>query len=431
MRPPPVRDRAQRFRTAAAVLVVDVVAAEVVTALDAAGIPSLLLKGPAVAAWLYGPSEVRPYVDIDLLVPVDRRADAEGVLDRLGFRYLFEGVRPVEEKLHARTWVRGDEPTVDLHTTLNVLPTEAPHAFAVLGADARTLVVSGVVVAVPRPACMALIVALHALQRGPGEQQLLDELARAIRIGGIDLWKEAAGVASELRAGGLLRAALGLVPTGAALADEIGLPPVPVRAAILATASADARACALAFDRIGTSSSWRHKGSLLMRLVIPTPSYLRATRAGGDAGLVAGYRRRWTRLKSARDGYLIWRSAIRDCGASRRIADRVEIVAWSLGTRVLVGAVGTVRTLGLLDRVRLQRSTGERLAQTDHDALFRLAGRCLGQSIARSQYLRVRGRPHWLILGVDTSTGDFQAHAWLEPLDPAPAEFEVLHRFSR
>jgi len=164
--------------------------------------------------------------------------------------------------------------------------------------------------------------------------------------------------------------------------------------------------------------------------VVPTPSYLQA--AGADrAGLVAGYRRRWVRLRGARRGYLTWRSAVRGCGASRRPTDRVEVVAWALGARVSVAIVGPTRALRLLDRVPLRRSGGEHLAATDRDALFRLAGRCLGEAVARSQYLRVRGRPHELVLGVAGSAGDLRAHAWLEPLDAAPAGFEALHRFSR
>nr|MDQ6948093.1 lasso peptide biosynthesis B2 protein [Actinomycetota bacterium] len=111
--------------------------------------------------------------------------------------------------------------------------------------------------------------------------------------------------------------------------------------------------------------------------------------------------------------------------------DRVEVVAWSLASRILVTFTGPNHALRLLDRVRLRRTGGEHLAATDRDALFRLAGRCLGEAVARSEYLRVRGRPHELVLGVAGTAGDFRAHAWLEPLDPVPAGFHALHRYSR
>jgi hypothetical protein len=50
----------------------DLVTAEVVTALGAASVPAILLKGPTFARWLYAPGETRGYADSDLLVPRDR-----------------------------------------------------------------------------------------------------------------------------------------------------------------------------------------------------------------------------------------------------------------------------------------------------------------------------------------------------------------------
>ena len=50
-------------------MVIDAVTAEVVGAFAAVGIPSILLKGPALVRWLYPAGEGRPYLDSDLLVP--------------------------------------------------------------------------------------------------------------------------------------------------------------------------------------------------------------------------------------------------------------------------------------------------------------------------------------------------------------------------
>jgi hypothetical protein len=234
-----------------------------------------------------------------------------------------------------------------------------------------------------------------------------------------------------LDAGGLLRAALGLILGGQSLADDLGLPPAPVRAVIMATASSDTRACALGFDRVGASPSWRQKASLLARAVIPTSGYLRAVGGPADTTLASRYGRRLLRLTGVIGGYRAWRSAVRACGASRRVSDRVEVAVWSLIARAGIRVGGPTATLRVLDRIPLRRHGGEELAATDRDALFRLAGRCLGESTARSQYLRVRGRRHRLVLGVASSPLGLRSHAWLEPMDAPPPGFEVIHSFDR
>ncbi len=416
---------------AAATLLVDAIAAEAVTALDRAGVPSVLLKGPAVAAWLYQPSEVRTYSDVDLLVPPRSLGAAERVLAALGFRYVFDGVNVLERPSHARTWIRVDDPPIDLHIGLGEVPAPSEDVWAVLSDGATKLDVGTAPVLVPDTASLALIVALHALQHGPDEPRLIDELGRAVTSTGTDVWQEAADAAAKLNASGLLRAALGLVEAGPALADELDLPAAPVRAVILATASAGARTCALGLDRIGAAPSWREKAALLVRAVIPTPAYLRGTEGTSGTGLASSYGRRLARLRSVVEGFRAWRSAVRECGASRRLSDRIEVVAWSLAARVGIGTVGVKATLRLFDLIPLQRRGGERLAFTERDALFRLAGRCLGESIARSAYLRLRGSRHELVLGVRRSANGVQGHAWLEPFDTAPPEFEVIHRFGR
>ncbi|MEZ5165235.1 MAG: lasso peptide biosynthesis B2 protein [Acidimicrobiales bacterium] len=47
---------------------------------------------------------------------------------------------------------------------------------------------------------------------------------------------------------------------------------------------------------------------------------------------------------------------------------------------------------------------------------FRGAGACLSRGMARSQYLRMRGIPTTLVLGVAGGIAAFDAHAWLEPI---------------
>jgi hypothetical protein len=60
------------LRLTAHALARDVATAEVVEALRAAGVRSIVLKGPSIARWLYADGQPRPYGDTDLLVsPAD------------------------------------------------------------------------------------------------------------------------------------------------------------------------------------------------------------------------------------------------------------------------------------------------------------------------------------------------------------------------
>src|ERR687893_43534 len=67
-------------------LAVDAVSAEVLDALRAAHVPTILLKGPSVAEWLYHQGPGRSYLDTDVLVAPPALADAERVLAELGFQ---------------------------------------------------------------------------------------------------------------------------------------------------------------------------------------------------------------------------------------------------------------------------------------------------------------------------------------------------------
>ena len=78
--------QAERLSLTADRIRIDAATAEVLRAFDAAGVGSLLLKGPALSGWLYAADEPRSYLDSDLWIrPVDA-SQAERVLRALGFR---------------------------------------------------------------------------------------------------------------------------------------------------------------------------------------------------------------------------------------------------------------------------------------------------------------------------------------------------------
>ena len=76
--------QAERLSLTADRIRIDAATAEVLRAFDAAGVGSLLLKGPALSGWLYAADEPRSYLDSDLWIrPVDA-SQAERVLGLWG-----------------------------------------------------------------------------------------------------------------------------------------------------------------------------------------------------------------------------------------------------------------------------------------------------------------------------------------------------------
>jgi hypothetical protein len=211
-------------------LLVDGWTAEAVAALraDAVPVPVVLLKGPAVARWLYADApHTRSYTDVDLLVApadVDRAADV--LRRRLGYR----GGSPVRLALaadHATTLYRErDGATVDLHWKLHGmehLPADAP-VWPLLTADAEELVVAGRPVPVPGVVARTLHVALHVEPDDGPASQPSEDLRRAVERVDRATWAAAAAMARALDVDAEMGARLRLQPAGAQLADDLGLP---------------------------------------------------------------------------------------------------------------------------------------------------------------------------------------------------------------
>ncbi|HSI26006.1 MAG TPA: nucleotidyltransferase family protein, partial [Aeromicrobium sp.] len=147
-------------------LALDGAAADVVRALAAANIAHLLLKGPAMAHWLYAedPSS-RTYTDVDLLVsPADFEA-AEDVIAGMGFLRPVSGYRDrIESWVPESAWERpGAPPTfVDLHRGFHGVPVGAWDSFwTVMDEQTALIEVGGAHMRIPDAAGCALIAALH------------------------------------------------------------------------------------------------------------------------------------------------------------------------------------------------------------------------------------------------------------------------------
>lgn len=106
-------------QVAARKLLVDVTSDEVISALGSAGVRSILLKGPAIAEWLYESSSERPYMDCDLLIEPATFDQASACMTSLGFEQELEEVRPEGLPPKTQDWVRQrDGVVVELHRYL-------------------------------------------------------------------------------------------------------------------------------------------------------------------------------------------------------------------------------------------------------------------------------------------------------------------------
>jgi hypothetical protein len=255
------------------VLHLDMIAAEAVGVLRNAGIPSILLKGPALARWLYDDVAERPYVDVDLLVPASRMAGAEDALTGIGLRRA--GLESIKDDWprHAVVFRTDEGAAVDLHRTLMGVGVEDDRLWAALSSRTQQMSVAGTMLDVLVPSARALVVVLHAAKDGRRVAKTRTDLERCLSRVEIEMWPEVAELASDLQAKPAFEAGLRLVPAGEALADRLGLSGgVPVDVAIRATG---APPLAVGIDWLLTSRGVRGKIGLVFRKLFPPAEYLR------------------------------------------------------------------------------------------------------------------------------------------------------------
>jgi hypothetical protein len=295
-------------------LAVDFVTAEVVGALRAAGVRSILLRGPAIMRWLYGEGEPRPYRDIDLLVDPAARADAEAVLGGLGFIHRQAGFAANESVQHAGEWFR-DRPAVvvDLHRGLEGAAAEPSTLWSALARRTEELEVGGTLVEAPDQPTLALVVTLHAAHHGVEGEKQLAELLRAMRTARLDTWAQAARLAQEIGAVPAFAAGLRLLPEGADVAERLGLSHDATPETVLRASSA--HSTAIGFARLAATPGLRARAVVVARKAVPTRAFMRywsPLARRGPAGMALAYL--WRPL------WLTWRlvPAARAWGRARR-----------------------------------------------------------------------------------------------------------------
>lgn len=208
---------------------------ESLAALEAEGIRTMVLKGPVVAAQLYGDNRCRPCSDIDLLVPREQVDMASKALEEVGYQLSLRqaeqlGIPSSRQREYQRrtrhelTFVKSGRMHVELHWSLldpgtpaipDSLPWRHEVATTVRGRPLRTL----------DPVATLVHLAAHAVNLGPywGLRLLhLADVAWSIHLGecgadgctdpaGTEYVARAAQVASEWRCSRHLDLALRVV----------------------------------------------------------------------------------------------------------------------------------------------------------------------------------------------------------------------------
>jgi hypothetical protein len=279
-RPTPL---APQVNAAAVGLAMDVAALETVELLGREGLRSILLKGPALARWLYDDPSDRRYNDIDLLVEAARFRDAERTLAAAGFRFADHGE-------HAHAWIRDDGASVDLHYTFSGVRASPDLVWEALAERTEPLAVSGGTIETLDEPGRVLIVALHAAHHGIRADKPYRDLLRAFERVESRTWQEALALAERLDALPSFAAGLRLAPEGAGVAEALGL--ADYRSPELALRAAGPPPTAEGYLRLWRAKGFRGKAELLVHELFPPPVFMRAAHPiarHGKAGLVAAY----------------------------------------------------------------------------------------------------------------------------------------------
>jgi len=286
---------ARQALLAAESMLIDHCTAEVVSALHAASVRPILLKGPAIARWLYAAEPgARDYLDIDLLVAPHQMADAKRVLGDLRYEGPPDLWLKGDVVAHGSPWTRAsDGAIVDLHRTIHgceLLPDE--RVWRVLSAGTDTIEVGGVHVAVLGLPARLLHVVLHLeAWYGPGSKPWTD-LSRALRTVDVNAWSQGLALARKLGVEAEVGIKLRRCEPGARLADALGVPNATSARLAYFQGTSDQQAVHRLIALVG----WRSKLAFIVAKLLPPRHYLRLTGSRfvqmGRFGLVLAYLQR-------------------------------------------------------------------------------------------------------------------------------------------
>lgn len=261
------------LNVAARSLLLDRLAARSSEKLRSEGIESILLKGAAIATWLYG-GEVRPYLDVDLLVSPALFEKATQVLAELGYVHWLDGADAVELGPMERELIGPDGLCIDLHLGFVGVPGPPLRCWEIMVEHTVGFTLAGTHLQTLDIPARTMHLALHAAQNGPIDRKAIADLERGLAQVDLDDWRSAASLAEELGAMEAFAAGLRLAPAGQRLAERLALPKRISVELVLRTRSAPQQA--IFFERVREARGARRKAALVARKLYPTTTYLRA-----------------------------------------------------------------------------------------------------------------------------------------------------------
>ncbi len=274
---------------------IDRLAAEIASAFAAAGIETLVLKGPVLAAWLY-PGEIRPYGDADLMVsPRDWEA-AVAILERRGFSdHLGPLAHPRMESFASTAFLRGED-NLDLHCMLHGLDGDPERIWEAFLDGAKPQLIGGAELRVPGRPALALHVGLHAAHHVEGKP--IEDLRRALSVADEETWQGALRLAERLDGLPTFASGLRLLPAGAELTRRLEIP-----------AEVRSTRHEIRFQGVPTAEGidnllqpglgLRQRAGIVAGELFPRPEFMRwwsPLARRGRLGLLFSYPWRWLRL---------------------------------------------------------------------------------------------------------------------------------------
>jgi len=272
---------------------------------EGCGAEPLVIKGPAVAEALYEPRTLRPFADLDLLVPRSKLEAAVDTLARLGYRANLH-LRPgfAERYRHDIHFSRrqGDRTLgIDLHWRISDDPlgTELAHDRI----EVAPLEIDGARMASPGPADRLLVLSTHFLTDRLRRLLWIEDVRRAALAADESQWLETFERADEKGLSWVLHRALDYAAHHLGLARERPRPPEPPPAwGPLRAIERFQFAAAWDLGHL-TSIPWRERPGYLRATLLPSREGLRGAAAdpeGPTWRLALGRMRR--AFRSARTG---------------------------------------------------------------------------------------------------------------------------------
>jgi hypothetical protein len=169
---------------------------------DVCGTPPLLLKGPALADRFYPDRGLRPYTDLDLLVPRSKLGAAARALAAHGYETLEEFRPGYAERyghdLHVRRRLPNRTVDIELHWRIGDDPLGVGLSHERLAPDAEIVEIGGAPIAVPAPPAHLLVLALHLLSDRKKRLCWINDVALVAASLDDLSWSEAFALAAEL-----------------------------------------------------------------------------------------------------------------------------------------------------------------------------------------------------------------------------------------